>query len=95
MPTKVASNPSDSMVAVGFKSGFIRVFDLLSNKLTFETLIFDSPVMDLAFSPSNKFLAVFFKSSRIVIFNLEKGIQPVKTIDYDMPNSNYFSLAFS
>jgi WD40 repeat protein len=28
IPTKITSNPSDCMVAVGFKSGFLRIFDL-------------------------------------------------------------------
>lgn len=60
-----------------------------------ETMIFESPVMDLQYSPDNKFLAVFYKSCRIVIFNVEKGYQPVKNIDYEFPNENYFSLCFS
>lgn len=27
-PTKISSNPSDCMIAVGFKSGFLRIFDV-------------------------------------------------------------------
>ena len=94
-PTKIASNPSDCMIAVGFKSGFLRVFDLQQNKLHFETMIYEDPIVDITFSDDNKFMSVFHKSSKIVIFNMEKGYQPVKTIDYDFPNNNYFSLTFS
>lgn len=85
-------------MAIGFKSGFIRIFDLspeTQGKLLAETMIFESPVMDLQYSPDNRFLAVFYKSCRIVIFSVEKGYQPVKNIDYEFPNENYFSLSFS
>lgn len=95
---KIATSLEDSTVAIGFKSGFIRIFDLSfenSGKLIAETMIFEAPVMDLQFSPDNKFLAVFYKSCRIVIFSIEKGYQPVKSIDYEFPNENYFSLSFS
>lgn len=46
-PTRIATNQADSMVAIGFKSGFVRVFDLQQNKLHFETMIFESPIMDI------------------------------------------------
>jgi WD40 repeat protein len=73
---KLATSSEDSTVAIGFKSGFIRIFDLSfenSGKLIAETMIFEAPVMDLRYSPDNKFLAVFYKSCRIVIFSIEKG----------------------
>ena len=47
---KLATSQHDSTVAIGFKSGFIRIFDLSfenSGKLMAETMIFESPVMDL------------------------------------------------
>lgn len=47
IPIKVASNNGDCMIAVGFKSGFVRVFDLEQNKLFTETMIFESPIMDV------------------------------------------------
>ena len=98
MPTKLSTSIKEPTVAIGFRSGFIRIFDLSlenSGKLLAETMIFESPVMDLQYSPENKYLAVFYKSCRIVIFNVEKGYQPVKNIDYEFPNENYFSLSFS
>lgn len=95
IPLKVASSHTDCTFAVGFKSGFLRIFDMQSGKLIAETLIYESPVMDLKFSQDNRFLALFYKSSRIVIFNVEKGYQPIKTIDYEFPNDNYFSLSFT
>lgn len=73
---KLTSSQHDATVAVGFKSGFIRIFDLSfesSGKLIAETMIFESPVMDIQYSPDNRFLAVFYKSCRIVIFSIEKG----------------------
>jgi WD40 repeat protein len=76
MATKLSTSSKDPTVAIGFKSGFIRIFDLSlesSGKLLAETMIFEAPVMDLQYSPDNKFLAVFYKSCRIVIFNVEKG----------------------
>lgn len=51
--TKLTSSSVDPTVAIGFKSGFIRIFDLTSTpdstggKLLAETMIFESPVMDL------------------------------------------------
>jgi len=63
----------DCSVAVGFKSGFVRIFDLYEGKLTTETMIYESPVMDLQYSDDNRFLGVLYKSSKIVIFNVEKG----------------------
>jgi len=59
-----------------------------------ESLLFDVPVMDLAFSKDNKFLTLFYKNCKVVLFSVEKGYQPVKTIEYEFPNDNYFSLAF-
>lgn len=74
--TKLATSSIDPTVAVGFKSGFIRIFDLsleTTGKLIAETMIFDSPVTDLQYSPENRYLAVFYKCCRIVIFSVEKG----------------------
>jgi WD40 repeat protein len=48
---KLTTSNVDPTVAIGFKSGFIRIFDLLSfensGKLIAETMIFEAPVMDL------------------------------------------------
>ena len=48
---KLTTSNADPTVAIGFKSGFIRIFDLLSfensGKLMAETMIFEAPVMDL------------------------------------------------
>lgn len=61
-----------------------------------ETMIFQSAVMDIAFSPMGKFMSIFFKNGKIVIFNIEnEQYNPVKNIDYEFPNANYFSLDFS
>eukprot|EP00347_Sterkiella_histriomuscorum_P023802 403333335 len=95
LPTKISSSHQDCCVSVGFKSGFLRIFDLQQGKLLAETMIYESPIMDIQYSPDNRFLGIFYKSSKIVIFNVEKGYQPIKTIDYEFPNDNYFSLDFS
>ena len=97
-PTKIVASTYDDTVAVGFKSGFLRLFQLsgAEKSMTHETMIFESPVMDIAFSRDGKFLAAFHRSARIVIFNTEQGgFAPVKNIDYDYPNSDFFSLDFS
>jgi len=93
----IKSEDSDTLVAIGFKSGFLRILDLDQMKIVFETMLFQSPVMDIEFSLDNRFMAVFFKSGKIVIMNKERPGEflPVKNIDYEMPNSNYCSLAFS
>ena len=95
-PTSVKSSQRDQTVAVGFKSGFLRIFNIEEKKMIHETMIFQSPVMDIAFSPQGKFMSTFFKNGKIVIFKLD-GDQfiPVKNIDYEFPNANYFSLDFS
>ena len=84
-------------MAIGFKSGFLRILDLNEMKIVHETLLFQSPVMDIEFSLDNKFMAVFYKSGKIVIINKERPgqFQPVKNIDYELPNQNYCSLSFS
>jgi WD40 repeat protein len=75
--TRLASSVHDATLSVGFRSGFIRIFDLNSGeaqgKLVAETMIFESPVMDIQYSLDNRFMAVFYKSCRIVIFSVEKG----------------------
>jgi len=93
----ITSEHTDTLVAIGFKSGFLRVIDLENMAVVHETLLFQSPVMDIEFSLDNKFMAVFFKSGKIVIINKERPdhFQPVKNIDYELPNQNYCSLSFS
>lgn len=78
-------------------SGFLRVVDLEQMKIIHETMLFQSPVMDICFSQDNKFMSVFFKCGKIVIINKERPGEflPVKNIDYELPNSNYCSLSFS
>lgn len=39
-PTSVASSRKDQIVAVGFKSGFLRVFNIGERKMVHETMIF-------------------------------------------------------
>lgn len=53
-----------------------------------ETLLFEAPIMDIAFSPDNRFMAVFHKTGQIVIINKERleHCQPVKNIEYELPN---------
>jgi len=97
-PTKIVSSEYDDTIAVGFKSGFLRLFALggPDKQMTHESMIFESAVMDISFSKCGKFCAAFYKVGKIVIFNTEQGdCRPVKNIDYDYPNSDYFSLDFS
>lgn len=93
----ITSEDTDSLVAIGFKSGFLRILDLNLMKIVHETMLFQSPVMDIEFSLDNRFMAVFFKSGKIVIINKERAGEflPVKNIDYELPNQNYCSLSFS
>jgi WD40 repeat protein len=51
-PTKICSAYHDDTIAVGFKSGFLRVFNLSGEekKIIYEIMIFDVPVMDIAYS---------------------------------------------
>ena len=39
-PTSISSSKKDEIVAVGFKSGFLRVFNLADRKMVQETMIF-------------------------------------------------------
>lgn len=95
-PTSVTSSARDQTVAVGFKSGFLRIFNVDQCKMVHETMIFQSAVMDIAYSPQGKFMATFFKNGKIVIFNLDnEEYTAVKNIDYEFPNANYFSISFS
>ena len=61
-----------------------------------EIMVFESAVMDIAYTKQPKFLAAFYKNAKICVFNVEQGcLNPVKNIDYEFPNSENFSLAFS
>jgi len=66
-------------------------------EVVYETLLIQSPVMDVDFSKDNRFMSVFFKSGQIVIVNKARpGVfQPVKNIEFEMPSYNYCSLSFS
>ena len=68
----VVTEDSDTLVAIGFKSGFLRILDLNQMKIVHETLLFQSPVMDIEFSLDNKLMAVFFKCGKIVIINKDR-----------------------
>ena len=94
-PTTVSSSRHSPLVAVGFKSGFFRVFDMNEKKILHENMVFESAVTAISFSKNGKFMAVFFKNGKIVITNVEFDFTPVKNIDYEFPNGNYFSLDFS
>jgi WD40 repeat protein len=54
-------------------------------------------VRDVDFSRDNRLMGVFFKSGKIVIVNKERAgeFTPIKNIDFELPDQNYFSLAFS
>jgi len=69
-PSKVAASSLTDLVAIGFASGFLRIFTMKDCKMDHETMIFQSEVMDIQFDSVGKFLAVFYKNGKIVIFNL-------------------------
>ena len=46
----IKAEDSDTLVAIGFMSGFLRVVDLEQMKIIHETMLFQSPVMDICFS---------------------------------------------
>jgi hypothetical protein len=71
--------------------------DLGEMKIIHETLLFQSPVVDIEFSSDNKFMGVFYKVGKIVIINKEREGEflPVKNIDYELPNPNFCSLSFA
>ena len=96
-PTKICASTYDDTVAVGFKSGFLRLFNLAGEKvMRHEVMVFDSPIMDITFSACGKFMSAFYKNGKIVIFNLEKEqCTPVKNIDYEFPSGDHFSVTFS
>lgn len=94
-PLVLDSMPNQPIIAVGYKSGYVRVFDCLKNTTILETLIYHSPVKCVRFSPDELKLAVMNENSRIIIFDCENEFSVIKTIDYDFPNNNYFSIDFS
>ena len=69
----IKSEDTDTLVAIGFKSGFLRILDLNEMKIVHETLLFQSPVMAIEFSLDNRFMAEFFRSGKIVIINKERA----------------------
>ena len=68
------ANPVDTTIAVGYKSGFIRIFDISTeNKLVHENMVFESAVKDIVYNQESKFMAVFHKNCKVVIFAVEKN----------------------
>ena len=49
-PSTVAASQKNAFVAVGFKSGFFRVFDMTDRKMVHENMIYESTVMSISFS---------------------------------------------
>ena len=97
-PISIASSQKFPLAAVGFKSGFLRVFNLERRQVVHETMVFESSVMDIVFSPQGKYMAAFFRNAKVVIFKIDPDLDeyiPVKNIDYEFPNPNYFSIDFS
>lgn len=94
-PEVVCCHPGEPYLAVGYKSGFVRIFDSILSKVIYENMVFESWIKDLRFSSDGRLLASISENSRIVIHDAEKEFIPIKTIDYDFPNNNYFSLDFS
>lgn len=51
-PTKITSCNHDDTVAVGFKSGFLRIFNLAGpeKRIQHEVMVFESAVRDIQFT---------------------------------------------
>ena len=56
-PEIVACHPGEPFLAVGYKSGFVRVFDAILSKVIYENMIFESCIKDLKFSGDGRHLA--------------------------------------
>jgi len=76
---------SDPVVAVGYKSGFVRIFDLHKFELYFETMTGTAEVKDLQFSPDSRILATIDRDSRILLLSVENKLA-VKNIDFNCPS---------
>ena len=46
----IHSEYKDSLLAIGFESGFFRLIDLDDMSVIHENMIFEAPIMDIAFS---------------------------------------------
>lgn len=92
--TCLDSSPIDPVIAAGFKSGFVRLFDIHTLELYFETMTNNCEVKGVNFSPDSRLLATIDGDSRILILNVEKKLA-IKNIDFSCPHDSYFSLAFS
>ena len=73
-PISIASSQKFPLAAVGFKSGFLRVFNLERRQVVHETMVFESSVMDIVFSPQGKYMAAFFKNAKVVIFKIDPDL---------------------
>lgn len=79
---------------MGYKSGFVRIFDLNQYELYYETMTNNTEVKDLQFSPDSRLLATIDKDSRILMISVENKLS-IKNIDFNCADSSLFSLAFS
>jgi len=56
-PEVVSCHPTEPYLAVGYKSGFVRVFDSILSKVIYENMVFESSIKDLKFSGDGRHLA--------------------------------------
>ena len=69
-PTVIATH--DQKVGVGFRTGFVRVFE--EGKMVSEMMVYESKVMDMRYGGEDgRWLAVFYRNSKIVVFKTDKG----------------------
>lgn len=84
---------SGEVLACGFFSGAVRVFDLNSLKIIEEFQHLKSPIELIKFSPDNQIFVALAEDGNYSVFDKNSGYQPVKDGKIEVPCN--FSLVFS
>ncbi len=93
----LAVHPNNLYVAIGFESGYLRVFGIEDYKQHVESLAYEEvPVLLQDYSSDGRYIALLKSNGRVVIYDVkERDYEPVKSIEHQVPHPQFHALKFS
>lgn len=80
-----AFNPAADQLAVGFREGLVRLFDVATSELLQERQQHAGPVMQLLFTPDGSRLLSCGADGRVVVYTMHHGCRPLKALTTPPP----------
>jgi len=87
-PTCVAYHPTEQVIACGFASGFVRIFDVESTETIYELEQHTNVVLSIAYDCEGSMLYAAASDGHISVFDVKEQYTPVKTVACDVPEDN-------